>query len=66
MPSIITETYHREKVNITLEQNKHVTNVIRYMSRHLDENLSLEDIVKEFDFSIGFLYLRGGAAAWIC
>ena len=38
---ILGETYHREKENTTLEQNKQVTNVIRYMSRHLEENLKL-------------------------
>ena len=52
---ILAETYHREKVNTTLEQNKHVTNVIRYMSKHLEDNLSLEDIVVEFDLSKSYL-----------
>ena len=42
---ILSETYHREKHNTTLEQNKHVTNVIRYMYKHLDENLTLEQVV---------------------
>lgn len=52
---ILTETYHREKANTTLEQNKHVTNVIRYMSKHLEENLTLEDIAAEFDLSKSYL-----------
>lgn len=52
---ILAETYSREKVNTTLEQNKHVTNVIRYMSKHLEENLSLEDIVEESGLSKSYL-----------
>lgn len=52
---ILAETYHREKANTTLEQNKHVTNIIRYMSKHLGENLTLDDIVKEFDLSKSYL-----------
>ena len=52
---ILGETYHREKENTTLEQNKQVTNVIRYMSRHLEENLKLEDIAEEFELSKSYL-----------
>ena len=52
---ILSETYHREKHNTTLEQNKHVTNVIRYMYKHLDENLTLEQVVEEFQLSKSYL-----------
>ena len=52
---ILAETYHREKSNSTLEQNKHVTNVVKYMYGHLDENLTLDQIVEEFDLSKSYL-----------
>ena len=52
---ILSETYYREKHNTTLEQNKHVTNVIRYMYKHLNENLTLEQVVDEFELSKSYL-----------
>lgn len=52
---ILAETYDREKHNTTLEQNKHVTNVVRYMYKNLDKGLTLEDIVAEFDLSKSYL-----------
>lgn len=52
---ILAETYDREKHNTTLEQNKHVTSVVRYMYKHLKENLTLEDVVEEFDLSRSYL-----------
>ncbi len=52
---ILAETYDREKGNSVQEQNKHVTNVVRYMYKHLGENLTLEDMVKEFDLSKSYL-----------
>lgn len=52
---ILAETYDREKVDGTLEQNKHVTNIIRYMEKHLEENLSLEQIVEDFELSKSYL-----------
>lgn len=52
---ILAETYDREKHNTTLEQNKHVTNVVRYMYKHLEENLTLEEIVEEFELSKSYL-----------
>jgi len=53
---ILAETYDREKNNTTLEQNAHVTNVIRYMQRHLEENLTLEQISKDFELSKSYLH----------
>lgn len=52
---ILSETYYREKHNTTQEQNKHVTNVIRYMYKHLYENLTLEHVVEEFELSKSYL-----------
>ncbi|MDO4275821.1 MAG: AraC family transcriptional regulator [Eubacteriales bacterium] len=53
---ILGETYFREKDYTTLEQNKHVTNVIRFMYKHLQENLTLEEVAREFDFSKSYLH----------
>lgn len=52
---ILAETYEREKHHTTLEQNKHVTNVVRYMQSHLEENLTLEQVVEEFELSKSYL-----------
>ena len=52
---ILAETYQREKRYMTTGQNKHVTNVIKYMYRHMEENLTLEQIIKEFELSKGYL-----------
>lgn len=52
---ILAETYDREKYDTTREQNKHVTNVVRYMQNHLDENLTLERVAEEFELSKSYL-----------
>ncbi len=52
---ILAETYAKEKCASALEQDKHVTKVIRYMNKHLHENLSLEGISKEFNLSKSYL-----------
>ncbi len=52
---ILSEAYFREKQNSVREQNKHVTNVIRYMYRHLEENLTLADLAAEFELSKSYL-----------
>ena len=52
---ILSETYYREKQNTTVEQNKHVTNVIRYMYEHIGENLTLEQLTETFEFSKSYL-----------
>lgn len=53
---ILGETYHREKHNSTLEQNKHVTSVIRYLYGHLEQNLTLEQLSAEFGLSKSYLH----------
>ena len=53
---IMAETYQREKHSSTDRQNKYVTNVVRYMYEHLNENLTLEQISREFDLSKSYLY----------
>ena len=52
---ILAETYCREKDNSVIEQNKHVTAVIKYMHEHLHENLTLERIADEFELSKSYL-----------
>lgn len=52
---ILAEIYDREKADTTQEQNRHVTNVVRYMYRHLHENLTLEQITEEFELSKSYL-----------
>ena len=53
----MAETYNREKEDSVPEQNRHVTAVIRYMYRHLDENLSLGTLAEEFELSKSYLNL---------
>ncbi|WP_246240678.1 AraC family transcriptional regulator [Anaerocolumna sedimenticola] len=52
---ILAEAYDREKHNTTLEQNKYVTIIVRYMYKHLQENLTLEQISAEFELSKSYL-----------
>lgn len=52
---ILAETYDREKGDSAYLQNRHVTDVIRYMYRHLEENLTLEQLSREFDLSPSYL-----------
>lgn len=52
---ILAETYHREKEGDIVEQNKHVTNIVKYMYRHVGENLRLEDICERFDLSKSYV-----------
>lgn len=52
---ILAEAYDREQGQSVLEQNKHVTDVVRYMYKHLEENLTLEQIGEEFSLSKSYL-----------
>ncbi len=52
---IMAETYHREKSDTTVQQNKLVTIIIRYMYKHLRENLTLEQVTQEFELSKSYL-----------
>ena len=52
---VLAETYHREKKGDILEQNKHVTNIVKYMYRHISENLRLEDVCEAFDLSKSYV-----------
>lgn len=52
---ILAETYDREKGDTTQEQNRHVTNVVKYMYEHLEENLTLDQITQEFELSRSYL-----------
>lgn len=52
---ILSETYTREKKNATGEQNKHITNIIKYMSMHISENMSLDQISEIFGLSKSYI-----------
>lgn len=52
---ILAETYGREKKYTAEGQNKHVTNVVKYMYKHMNENLTLEQVIKEFELSKSYL-----------
>lgn len=52
---ILSEIYFREKVDDTNKQNSHMTMVIRYMYKHMNENLTLEDISKELRLSKSYI-----------
>lgn len=52
---ILAETYAREKMDEAGEQNKHVTNIIKYMYSHIGENLTLEQICMEFELSKSYV-----------
>lgn len=52
---ILAETYNREKKDTIQEQNRHVTDVVRYMYKHLGENLTLQKISEEFELSKSYL-----------
>lgn len=53
---ILSETYYREKQDTAAQQNRYVTRVIRYMYRHLEENLTMEQIEEEFQLSKSYLH----------
>lgn len=52
---VLAETYYREKKDDTIEQNKHVTNIVKYMYRHMEENLYLEDVCEKFELSKSYV-----------
>lgn len=52
---ILGEIYFREKVDEASKQNRHITATVRYMYKHLDENLSLQDLSRELELSKSYL-----------
>ena len=52
---ILSEVYFREKVDESTPQNRHITAIIRFMYKHLKEDLTLEDISQEFDLSKSYI-----------
>ncbi len=52
---ILTEIFFHKDLSETTQQNRHVTAVIRYMYRHLHENLTLDDISEEVQLSKSYL-----------
>lgn len=53
---ILSEIYFREKVDEASSQNKHITAIVRYMYKHLDENLKLEDLSRELHLSMSYIH----------
>lgn len=51
---ILADIYAREKREIA-SQNKHVTNMIKYMYQHMDEKLTLDDLAGIFGLSKGYI-----------
>lgn len=52
---VLAETYHREKEHDVIEQNKHVTNIVKYMYQNIGKNLYLENICEKFDLSKSYV-----------
>lgn len=52
---ILAEAYYREKQDSTLEENKQVTNVIKYMYQHLSKEITLDQLSEEFNLSKSYL-----------
>lgn len=52
---ILGQIYSREKDSLHKEQNDQITEVVRYMYKHLYDNLTLEEIAKEFELSKSYL-----------
>lgn len=52
---ILSETYLKERKDKVSEQNVQVSNIIRYMNNHLEENLTLDDLVERFQLSKSYL-----------
>lgn len=52
---ILSETYLLEQPDAAPEQNRHVTNIIRYLYRHLDEEITLETLSERFELSKSYL-----------
>ncbi|MCD8022141.1 MAG: AraC family transcriptional regulator [Lachnospiraceae bacterium] len=52
---ILAETYGREKTGSAYEQNRLVSDIIRYMQSHISESLTLDAISREFDLSPSYL-----------
>jgi AraC-type DNA-binding domain-containing proteins len=52
---ILAEVFFREKEEEISKQNKHITTIIRYMYRHVMENITLTDISQELDLSKSYI-----------
>lgn len=52
---ILSETYMKECQDNLPGQNIHVSNIIHYMNEHLEENLTLNDLVTRFGLSKSYL-----------
>jgi len=52
---ILSEVYFREKTDETSMQNKHITAIVRYMYKHVKEELTLDDLAREFELSKSYM-----------
>ena len=52
---ILSEIYYREKADEVSIQNRHVTAIVRYMHKHMGENLKLEDLAEKMQLSKSYI-----------
>lgn len=52
---ILAETYCREKPKSISKENRYVTHIIRFMYKNLHRNLTLNEVLTEFDYSKSYL-----------
>lgn len=52
---ILSEAYFREKSGGVQAQNKRITDIVRYMDRHLEKKLTLEALAETFGLSKSYL-----------
>lgn len=52
---VLAQLYQRRSASATSGQNRHLTYAIRYMYRHLHENLTLGELSKELELSKSYL-----------
>ena len=52
---ILSETYLKDRQEKASGQNAHVSNIIRYMNNHLEENITMNDLAEKFKLSKSYL-----------
>ncbi len=53
---ILAETFYREKKNSASEENRRVTEMIRYMQAHIDRPMTLEELCERFSLSRSYVH----------
>lgn len=52
---ILSEIYFREKVDEVSDQSRHITAMVRYMYKHMNQHLTLEDLCRDFELSKSYI-----------